>query len=57
MINNKFKLLLIKLLLCVVGFYFSIIMFNHVTAWGGIALSALSLVYAIKIIYNLITKQ
>lgn len=57
MINNKLKLLLIRLLLCIVGFYFSIIVFNHVTAWGGIALSALSLVYAIKIIYNLITKQ
>ncbi len=55
--RNQLRLTLIKLLLCMAGLFVSTIVFNHVTAWGGVALSALSLSYAIKIISNLTIQQ
>ena len=54
---NQSRLAIIKLLLCMAGLFVSTIVFNHVTAWGGVALSALSLSFAIKIISNLIIQQ
>ena len=54
---NQSRLTIIKLLLCMAGLFVSTIVFNHVTAWGGVALSVLSLVYAIEIISNIFKQQ